>query len=513
MSSKHNIRYKSAAAVPKWMRDNAKRGLAWVKEKKAGDGVTDKTIREAREMASGIVTVDKAMRMSAWFARHMVDLSSPDAKRGAGGFPSPGIVAHALWGGGSATDSRRAKAWAAAFAEKKYKQLGGDGSPPNYKVLLITNKHLGNLHNELSHGTWSKGSVSWGLAGQVRRRLGDDLDGGAVQGGGGKLKLKKVGGGGTGSSGGGTGSSGGGTGSTSGSTARPSPLNTGTWSAKDLDADRNITRPDGSTGTLRRATQPERSEDITSMALTTHNKRRENLSRALNTETGRRIGAVDKKAHSARIKADFKKYVAELEKIPTVKVLTKKFGEGGSEWGPEPTFTVQYKGNGEARRVSAKFARGGTDVLGQRGNPQDAMFVMKTVPHSFKSRNWYQSDAAPRITIKTKYVTLQEKAAIESGLTKAGIGGWTWSTQNGQSVLRLDWVEKYANGQTTTQWMKAANSAPAIVAQAQQFFGVKTVRESVSTETWGEKDYTKIVKAKTTQQVTDGEFMDTYPIE
>ena len=503
MRSKDIIQYKSAAAVPKWMRDNAKRGLAWVKEKKAGDGVTDKTIREARAMASGVVTVDKAMRMSAWFARHMVDLSSPDAKRGAGGFPSPGIVAHALWGGGSATDSRRAKAWAAAYAEKKYKQLGGDGSPPNYKVLLVNLKHLGNLHNELSHGTWAKGS-SRGLAGKVRRRLGDDLDGGAVQGGGGKLK--KVGGGGTGSSSGGTGSP-------SGSTARPSLVNTGTWSAKDLDADRNITRPDGSTGTLRRATQPERSEDITSMALTTHNKRRENLSKTLNSETGRRIGAVDQRAHSARIKRDFKKYVAELEKIPTVKVLTKKFGEGGSEWGPEPTFTVQYKGNGEARRVSAKFARGGTDVLGRRGNPQDAMFVMKTVPHSFKSRNWYQSDAAPRITIKTKYVTLEEKKAIEKNLTKAGIGGWTWSTQNGQSVLRLDWVEKYAYGQTTTQWMKAANSAPAIVAQAQQFFGVKTVRESVSTETWGKKDYTKIVEAKNKQQITDGEFRDTYPIE
>jgi len=35
MRSKDIIQYKSAAAVPKWMRDNAKRGLAWVKEKKA----------------------------------------------------------------------------------------------------------------------------------------------------------------------------------------------------------------------------------------------------------------------------------------------------------------------------------------------------------------------------------------------------------------------------------------------------------------------------------------------
>ena len=504
MSGKDIIQYKSAAAVPKWMRDNAKRGLAWVKDKKAGDGVTDKTIREARAMASGVVTVDKAMRMSAWFARHMVDMSSPDAKRGAGGYPSPGVVAHALWGGGSATDSRRAKTWAAAFAKKKYKQLGGNGSPPNYKVLLISLKHLekegkGFGHTQLDHGNWSKGAgmhggkAGGGLAGAVRRRLGDDIDVATVQGGGGSQK-KIVG----------------------GNTARPSQLNKGTWSANDLDLDRNYTRPDGSAGTsVSRTTrldrEPKRPEDITSMALTTHNKRRENLSKAMNSQTGRRIGAVDQKAHSARINADFKRYIKELEGISTVKVLSKKFGEGGSRWGPEPTFTVQYKGNGEARRVSAKFARGAADALGKRGNPQDAMFVMKTVPHNFKSKNWYQSDAIPRITIKTKYVTLREKAVIEEKLKEAGIGGWTWTTKKGQSVLRLDWVEKYADGQTTTQWMQAANRAPAIIAKAQQFFGVRTVRESVSTETWGAKDYTKIVKAKETQQITGDEYEDVYP--
>ena len=471
MRSKDIIQYKSAAAVPKWMRDNAKRGLAWVKEKKAGDGVTDKTIREARAMASGVVTVDKAMRMSAWFARHMVDLSSPDAKRGAGGFPSPGIVAHALWGGGSATDSRRAKAWAAAFAEKKHKQLGGDGSPLNYKVLLVSRKHLGGLHDEASHGSWSRGPRG-GLAGAVRRRLGQDMD-----------DL----------------SDGGGIGVAARLTRPKSKLNKGSWTSNDLELDRDFTRPDGSTA--RRSSQPTRQGDVTSIALTTHNRRRLNLSRALNPQTGRRIGPVDQKSHSARIQRDFERYTKELEGIPTVKVLTKRFGEGGSEWGPEPTFTVQYKGNGEARRVSAKFARGKKDALGQRGNPQDAMFVMKTVPHNFKSRNWYQSDAAPRLTIKTKYVTLQEKAAIESGLTKAGIGGWTWSTRKGQSVLRLDWVEKYAGDQTSKQWIQAANKAPAIVAKAQQFLGVRSVRESVSTETWGKEDYTKIIDAKQGRQL------------
>jgi len=59
--------------------------------------------------------------------------------------------------------------------------------PISSKSLRVNLKHLGNLHNQRSHGNWSKGSVSWGLAGQVRRRLGDDVDDAAVQGGGGKL--------------------------------------------------------------------------------------------------------------------------------------------------------------------------------------------------------------------------------------------------------------------------------------------------------------------------------------
>ena len=52
--------------------------------------------------------------------------------------------------------------------------------------VLVNLKHLGNLHNELSHGNWSQGSRGK-LVGAVRRRLGDDVDDAAVQGGGGKL--------------------------------------------------------------------------------------------------------------------------------------------------------------------------------------------------------------------------------------------------------------------------------------------------------------------------------------
>lgn len=101
-------------AVPGWMASNARRGLEWAAAGKGGDGLVDATIREARQMASGTVTSGKVRRMAAWFARHMGDLSAPSAKPGADGYPSPGVVAHALWGGGSRSSSERAQSWAEA---------------------------------------------------------------------------------------------------------------------------------------------------------------------------------------------------------------------------------------------------------------------------------------------------------------------------------------------------------------------------------------------------------------
>ena len=100
--------------APAWMAANARQGISWVNEGYGGDGLTPQTLREARLMAGGTVSEDKAARMAAWFARHMVDLNAPAAMVGAEGYPSNGVVAHALWGGGSMTDSKRAAAWARA---------------------------------------------------------------------------------------------------------------------------------------------------------------------------------------------------------------------------------------------------------------------------------------------------------------------------------------------------------------------------------------------------------------
>jgi HK97 family phage prohead protease len=86
--------------APAYMRAAARRGLEFHAEGLSGDGVTDKTIREARAMAEGTVSDDKWIRIAAWIARHLVDLDSPDADPESDNYPSAGVVAHLLWGSG-----------------------------------------------------------------------------------------------------------------------------------------------------------------------------------------------------------------------------------------------------------------------------------------------------------------------------------------------------------------------------------------------------------------------------
>jgi HK97 family phage prohead protease len=84
--------------APEFMQDAARQGVEWYEAGLAGDGVTAETVREARLMASGEVSLDKWVRVRAWIARHLVDLDAPGADPDSEEYPSPGVVAHALWG-------------------------------------------------------------------------------------------------------------------------------------------------------------------------------------------------------------------------------------------------------------------------------------------------------------------------------------------------------------------------------------------------------------------------------
>jgi hypothetical protein len=98
--------------VPAYVQENARRGLRWYEEGLGGDGLVDKTIDEARDMAEGRMTFDKLQRLSAWLARHMTDLDAPAANPDHPAYPSPGVVASALWGGGTKRQAERTMAWA-----------------------------------------------------------------------------------------------------------------------------------------------------------------------------------------------------------------------------------------------------------------------------------------------------------------------------------------------------------------------------------------------------------------
>jgi HK97 family phage prohead protease len=90
---------------PAYMRASARRGLEWHAEGLSGDGVVDATIREARAMSEGNVTADKWVRLRAWISRHLVDMDAPANTPGEDGYPGPGAVAMALWGGGGSKRS------------------------------------------------------------------------------------------------------------------------------------------------------------------------------------------------------------------------------------------------------------------------------------------------------------------------------------------------------------------------------------------------------------------------
>ena len=89
-------------SVPSFIRANAERGLKYLDEGFGGDGLTDGTKREARELAAGRVTENKVRKMAPWFARHKVDGQAPKNKDSSNSqYPGAGLVAWLLWGGDS----------------------------------------------------------------------------------------------------------------------------------------------------------------------------------------------------------------------------------------------------------------------------------------------------------------------------------------------------------------------------------------------------------------------------
>ncbi len=107
-------------SAPQFMRDAAEQGLKYLADGYGGDGLTAKTVREARLMANGEVSADKWVRIAAWIARHMPDLDAPAANPDSEDYPSNGVVAHLLWGSGPSKD---AAVRAMEYAQRKVAQI------------------------------------------------------------------------------------------------------------------------------------------------------------------------------------------------------------------------------------------------------------------------------------------------------------------------------------------------------------------------------------------------------
>jgi len=110
--------------LPQYIRDAAAQGLEYHAEGLSGDGVVERTIREARLMVRGEVSEDKVVRVSAWAARHRVDLDAAGARPDEDGYPTPGAVAHLLWGIPTGARYSDAVAW----FDRKAEQVKADRS-------------------------------------------------------------------------------------------------------------------------------------------------------------------------------------------------------------------------------------------------------------------------------------------------------------------------------------------------------------------------------------------------
>ncbi len=111
---------------PAYMRAAARQGLRYYEDGLAGDGLTRRTVTEARQIARGdALTPDKWTRIAAWIARHLGDLEAPGADPDSDDYPTPGVVAHLLWGSGP---SKRAAQRAQDYSERLLARLEEENS-------------------------------------------------------------------------------------------------------------------------------------------------------------------------------------------------------------------------------------------------------------------------------------------------------------------------------------------------------------------------------------------------
>jgi len=155
----------SAGYVPETMRINARRGVAWYMAGRAAIGIDPETVRIAREIAAGRITGGMAANLASWFPAHMGDLDQPTAQPSHPRYPSTGVVAHALRGGGTRAQSRETLQWArnhephvskAASGLDTIRTLTGETATRLATLLLLGKADVSGENRDAS-GRWSAG--------------------------------------------------------------------------------------------------------------------------------------------------------------------------------------------------------------------------------------------------------------------------------------------------------------------------------------------------------------------
>jgi HK97 family phage prohead protease len=150
------VDFETRATPPNYMQAAADRGLELRAEGFGGDGVTDKTVREARAMADGVISDDKIVRAFAWSQRHAIDLDAPQNRDpNNDDFPGAGAVAHYLWGI-NPTDPRPAIRW----LERESNRLQGRTTMSDVEIRTF-NTELTEVRAEGAGNGMTFGGFAW----------------------------------------------------------------------------------------------------------------------------------------------------------------------------------------------------------------------------------------------------------------------------------------------------------------------------------------------------------------